>query len=218
MDKKRIRVVLVDDHKILRDGLKILIDGEPDFEVVGEANNGEEALVIAEAIEPDVIIMDLGMPGLGGLNAIRALKSKSSKSKIVVLTMHGEKEMISQSFKVGCDGFVPKSIAHSHLLEAMRTVIKGERYLNPNSAVNLMEGESQRFEKALMLRDLSKREVEVFTLVSLGYSRTEISMQLSISPKTVDTYRTRAMEKLNLKNRAAMIRFAIQAGIMVDEN
>lgn len=218
MYKKTIRVILVDDHQILRDGLKILIDGESDLEVIGEAKNGEEAIILVDTLHPDVVIMDLGMPGMGGLDAIRLVKKTSSKSKVVVLTMHGEKEMISQSFKAGSDGFVPKSIAHSHLLEAIRTVVKGERYLNPDSAVNLMEEVSQRFEKTLMLKDLSEREVEVFTLVALGYSRIVISDQLSISPKTVDTYRMRAMEKLKLENRAAMIRFAIQAGMMIDEN
>ncbi|MBT3670623.1 MAG: response regulator transcription factor [Bacteroidetes bacterium] len=217
MSKELIRVMLVDDHQILRDGLKILIDGEADLDVIGEANNGEEALSLVNNLKPDVIIIDLGMPGMGGLEAIRLIKKTSSKSKVVVLTMHGEKEMISQSFKAGSDGFVPKSIAHSSLLEAIRAVMKGERYLNPDSAVNLMEDVSQRFEKTLMLKDLSEREVEVFTLVALGYSRTVISKQLSISPKTVDTYRVRAMEKLGLENRAAMIRFAIQAGMMVDE-
>ena len=183
MSNNIIRVVLVDDHQMLRDGLKILINGEPDIEVVGEAKTGEEALKMVEIFNPDVTIMDLGMPGMGGLEAIRLLKNQARTRKIVVLTMHGEHEMISQSFKMGSDGFVPKSSAHSHLLEAIRTVQRGERYLHPDAAVDLMEDMTRRFEKTMMLKDLSEREVEVFTLSALGYTRTDISEQLSISPK-----------------------------------
>lgn len=217
MSEDKIRVVLVDDHQMLRDGLKLLIDGEADMITVGEAQTGEESIAVVIELQPDVVVMDLGMPGRGGLEAIRELRGRSSSQKIVILTMHGEQEMITESFKAGCDGFVPKSTAHTHLLEAIRSVINGERYLHPDVAVGMMEGMTERHEKAMMLKDLSEREVEVFTLTALGYTRTKISEQLAISPKTVDTYRLRAMEKLELDNRAKLVRFALQAGILSDE-
>lgn len=217
MTDEIIQIVLVDDHQMLRDGLKILLDGESDLEVVGEASNGEEVLRLLKSKSPDIVVMDLGMPGIGGLEAIRAIKRQAYTSKVIVLSMHGEQEMITESFNAGADGFVPKSTAHTNLLDAIRKVLDGERYLHPDAAVNLMDNVTQRFEKNMMLKDLSEREVEVFTLSALGYTRSEISDQLSISPKTVDTYRFRAMEKLNLENRVEMIRFAIQAGLMKDD-
>lgn len=214
MVSKIVRVILVDDHQMLRDGLKILIESEPDIKVVGEASTGEQAMSLVKTLEPDIVVMDLGMPGIGGLEAIKAIKRQSPMSKVVVLTMHGEQEMISESFKAGADGFVPKSTAHTNLLNALRAILRGERYLHPDAAVGFMDDVTQRFEKTMMLKDLSDREVEVFTLTALGYTRTQISSQLSISPKTVDTYRLRAMEKLNLNSRVEMVQFARQAGIL----
>ena len=217
MPSNLIRILLVDDHQMLREGLRILINGEEEMAVVGEAASGEEALALMYDLNPDVVIMDLGLPGIGGLAAIKAIRDSSHECKIVVLTMHGEKAMISQSFKAGANGFVPKSTAHTHLLEAIRTVYAGERYLDPDAAVSMVEEVTDRFEKAMLLRDLSEREAEVFTLTAMGYTRTEISEQLAISPKTVDTYRLRSMDKLGLENRADMVRFALQAGIMTND-
>lgn len=218
MPNDMIRILLVDDHQMLRDGLKILIDGEPEMVIIGEAQTGEEALGIIEQLSPDVVVMDLGLPGIGGLATIKSIRKKCIACKIVVLTMHGEQEMITQSFKAGADGFVPKSTAHTHLLDAIRTVTSGERYLDPDAAIDMVEEVTIRFEKAMMLRELSERELEVFTLTSLGYTRTEISEQLAISPKTVDTYRLRSMEKLELETRADLVRFALEAGIMTNGN
>lgn len=212
-----IKILLADDHQMLRDGLKILINGEPDLEVVWEAESGEEVIEIVSEFDPDVIVMDLDMPGMGGMEAIVQLSKLNYQNKIIVLTMHAEQGIISQVFKAGIAGFVSKSNAHFRLLEAIRIVYKGERYLYPDDAVNLMEKVTLRFEKSILLKNLSEREVEVFTLTVLGYSRSAISQQLSISPKTVDTYRIRSMEKLNLQNKVDMIRFAIQAGILSDE-
>lgn len=218
MPSNSYRILLVDDHQMLRDGLRLLIGGYEEFEVVGEAQSGETALLLIEKLLPDVVVVDLGLPGMSGLEVIQQIRNKPYDCKIIVLTMHGEHEMIAEAFKVGSNGFIPKSAAHTHLLEAIHAVLRGERYLHPDSAVEMMEKVTNRFEKTLLLKDLSEREVEVFTLTALGYTRSEISEQLTISPKTVDTYRQRALEKLNLKTRAELVQFALQAGIMQNED
>jgi DNA-binding NarL/FixJ family response regulator len=140
--------MLVDDHQMLREGLRILINGEDEMAVIGEAASGEEALTLMFDLNPDVVIMDLGLPGIGGLAAIKSIRDSSLECKIVVLTMNNNKTMISQSFKAGANGFVPKSTAHIYLLEAIRTVIEGERYLDPDAAADMAEEVADQFENS----------------------------------------------------------------------
>jgi len=156
----------------------------------------------------------LGLPDINGLEVIMKIRQNDLRLRIVVLSMHGEQEIISKVFKVGGDGFVPKSSAHNSLLDAIRVVMKGEKYIHPTSAVSTIRGMTQQYEIQMMLNDLSERELEVIKLTVAGYTRTDISDLLNISPKTVDTYRLRAMEKLRLENRVNLIQFALKAGLL----
>lgn len=212
--EEKIKVYLVDDHQMLKDGLGVLLDGEQDLMVVGQASSGEEALKEIQELEVDVIIMDIGLEGMSGLEAIKLIRKLGLSTKIIVLSMHSDQEIISQVFKVGSNGFVPKSTAHDHLLTAIRNVSKGEKYLHPGAAAEAIQQMSKQHTASLQLGELSDRELEVFTLTAMGYTRTEISEQLNIKPKTVDTYRSRAMQKLELNSRAELVEFAVSTGIL----
>lgn len=212
--EEKIKVYLVDDHQMLKDGLEALLDGEQNLMVVGQASSGEEALKEIQEREVDVIIMDIGLEGMSGLETIKLIRKLGLTTKIIVLSMHSDQEIISQVFKVGSNGFVPKSTAHDNLLTAIRSVSKGEKYLHPGTAAEAIQRMSQQHTASLQLGDLSNRELEVFTLTAMGYTRTEISEQLNIKPKTVDTYRSRAMQKLDLHSRAGLVEFAVSTGIL----
>ncbi|MCM1564506.1 MAG: response regulator transcription factor [Dehalobacter sp.] len=218
MSNSNYRVLLVDDHRMLLDGLELLLAGYPEYEVVGEALSGEKALALLTILNPDIVVIDLALPGISGLEVIQDIRKQAYTCKIIVLTMHNDKDMISEILKAGADGFVPKSAAHTHLLEAFHTIVTGGRYLHPGSAFSMFEEFSNSYEKKLRLKDLSERELEVLTLTALGYSRSDISGNLNISPKTVDTYRQRSMEKLNLNSRAELVQFALLVGIMQNED
>ena len=209
-----IRVLLVDDHKVLRDGLRALLEGEKDMIVVGEAGTEQDAIREAESIQPDVVIMDLGLPGGSGLDAIRVIKQTQPKTRIVVLSMHSRREIVLKALQAGSDGYVPKSSAHTSLLEAIRTVHAGERFLHPKAASVLIEELTDSRNDAELLEILSDRERDVLKLTAMGYTSREIGDQLALSPKTVDTYRQRVMDKLNLQHRAALVQFALRAGLL----
>lgn len=209
-----IRVLLVDDHQVLRDGLKALINSEDDLHVIAEAETGEQGIELAQKLAPDVVVMDLGMPGMSGMEAIRKIRAQKIICRIVVLSMHNDKEVILQAVKAGCDGFVPKSTAHTNLLQAIRIVHSGERYLHPSAASVLVDELAEKSGKSLLLENLSNREQEVVRLSAMGYTSREIGEKLALSPKTVDTYRQRAMVKLNLEHRAELVKFALRAGLL----
>jgi two-component system response regulator NreC len=216
MTTETIRVVLVDDHKILREGLKTLIDGEVDMCVVGDADSGEGGLHQVLQNRPDVVVMDLGMPGMGGLAAIQELRSRKVDCRVVVLSMHSDREIVTQAFKAGCDGFVPKSSAHTRLLHAIRTVHSGETYLHAKAISAMVNDYTEKEKQAVLLEGLSEREREVIRLTALGYTSREMGEKLALSPKTIDTYRQRGMQKLELVHRSDVVRFAIQAGLLDD--
>lgn len=213
---RRIRILLADDHEVLRAGLRVLIDSEPDMTVVGEAASGEEAMQGALDASPDVIVMDLHMPGVSGLDAIRLIREQRLPVRIVVLSMFSRHEMVMQAIKAGCDGYVPKSSAHSSLLQAIRVTYAGNRYLHPTAAAAVMDELASEDAKALMLETLSDREKEVIRLTALGFNSREIGDRLALSSKTVETYRQRAMDKLGLNHRSGLVRFALQAGLLED--
>lgn len=216
MKKNPIRVLLADDHKVLRAGLVALINDEDDINVIGEAGTGEEAIRIALETQPDVVVMDLGMPGISGLEAIREIRRQNPQIRILVLSMHSGREVVIKAIEAGCDGYVPKSAAHTNLLQAIRVVYSGERYLHPKAATIVMDALTDRQAKAGLLGILSDREKDVLRLAALGFTSREIGDELALSPKTVDTYRLRAMEKLSLEHRSDIIRFALQAGLLDD--
>jgi len=217
MTNPGISVLLADDHRVLRAGLRALIEGEDDIYVIGEAGTGDEAIQLVQEIQPDVVVMDLGMPGIGGLEAIRQIREQCKRVRIVVLSMHSGRDVVTQAIEAGSDGYVPKSAAHANLLQAIRTVHAGQRFLDPSAATILVDKLMEKQEETRLLTVLSDRELEVLRQVALGFTSREISEKLSLSSKTVDTYRQRAMEKLELSHRSDLIRFALRAGLLEND-
>ncbi|MBI2755210.1 MAG: response regulator transcription factor [Chloroflexi bacterium] len=213
-----IRVLLVDDHAVLRAGLKALLNAEPDIEVIGEAADGVEAVERGEALRPDVIVMDIQMPRLSGLDATRALRAKNIDSKVLILTMHAESQYLLPLLEAGGSGYVLKSGADTELIEAIRTVYRGEVFLYPAATKLLVDGYLDRTTRDEVPYDgLTEREREVLSLVAAGYSGTEIAQRLVISPKTVDTYRERIMQKLGMRHRYELVRYALRKGMLKAE-
>lgn len=212
-----IRIVVADDHAVLRAGLMALLNDEPDMEVVGEAHDGAACLRVAQAVRPDVILLDINMPGVNGLEALPALRRAAPDSRVLVLTMHDDETYLRQVLAAGGSGYVLKQAADKELLSAIRTVHSGGTFLHPAHAQALLAQPAQPAEEANQdsrLAQLSEREVEVLRLIALGYSNKEIAEMLFLSVKTVETYKARVMEKLELSTRAALVRFALQHGLM----
>jgi two-component system response regulator NreC len=217
---RQARILLADDHAVLRAGLRLLLNSQPDFEVIGEAASGIEALDFAETLQPDLILLDLSMPGLGGFDALPILRRRAAQARILILTMHDDPQYLRQALKNGAAGYVLKKAADVELLSAVRAVLRGEVYVHPSMTRPLLEdllpqaensGESSRWDT------LSEREREVLRQVALGYTSAEIAEQLNLSVKTVETYRARGMEKLGLTSRAALVRFALGKGLISQE-
>ena len=214
MPETTISILLVDDHKVLRDGLRALLESEPDLQVVGNAGTGAEAIAAARALQPDVIVMDLGLPDMSGLEAIRLIRQENGRSKIIVLSMYSSGDFVRPAIEAGCDGYIPKSSTHTSLLQAIRVVLTGQNFLHPKAATSLMETFTDKSSEPAQFEALSEREQEVLQLTAMGYTSREIGEKLFISPKTVETYRQRAMEKLELGHRSDLIKFALRAGIL----
>ncbi len=211
------RVLLADDHAVLRSGLRLLLTSQNEFEVVGEASSGIETLSLAEQLQPDLILLDLSMPALGGLDALPTLRKLVPSARILILTMHDDPQYLRQALKHGASGYVLKKAADSELLSAMRSVLRGEVYVHPSMTRILLEDmlpESQPGDNEDSWGSLSEREQEVLKMVALGHTSAEIAEQLSLSAKTVETYRARGMEKLGLRTRAALVKFALQEGLI----
>ena len=211
---QRVTILIVDDHMILRDGLRALLESEPNLTVVGEADTGAQGIALAESLKPDVIIMDISLPDMSGLDAVRVIRQTNSRSRILVLSMYSRREFVIQAIEAGCDGYVPKSSTHTSLIQAIEVVMGGERYLHPTAATALVGTRLGDRSEAELFAELSEREQEVLRFTALGYNSREVGEQLSLSPKTVETYRLRAMEKLGLEHRAELIQFALRAGIL----
>jgi DNA-binding NarL/FixJ family response regulator len=211
-----IRVLLVDDHTVLRAGLRALLEAEDDIVVVGEAATGEEGVEAVKRLKPDVVVMDLTMPGAGGLEALKQIKALELPSKVLILTMHSEDEYLLAVLEAGGSGYVRKTSADHDLTAAIRTVSRDEVYLYPSAAKLLLQGFKVKSEEREHdpLRKLSERERDVLAMTAAGFSSTEIGEKLFISPKTVDTYRARVMEKLGLSHRSELVRIALRAGIL----
>jgi len=210
----KIKILLADDHKVLRDGLRALLEDDGDMTVIAEAGTVDEAVEKAEKYLPNVIVMDLGMPGGSGLDAIRRIRQKDLPVRIVVLSMHSGREMVLQVLQAGSDGYVPKSSAHTDLILAIRTVLNGQRFLHPEATTALVDELLDKQEESKLVAILSDRERDVLKLTAMGFTSREIGEQLALSPKTVDTYRERAMMKLNIEHRTDIIRFALRAGLL----
>ncbi len=217
-----IRILLADDHAVLRAGLRALLNAEPDMQVIGEAGDGNETIQQVEAFHPDVVVMDLSMPGMSGLDALDYITAHFFDTKVLVLTMHAEKQYILRVIEAGGSGYVLKSAADTDLIDAIRQVYKGKSYLYPDAAQVLLEHyRQQTAHPDTPGKDeadaLSEREREVLILTAQGYTSREIGEKLFISPKTVDTYRQRLMEKLNLRNRVELVQYALRKGLLEAE-
>lgn len=211
------RVLLADDHAVLRAGLRLLLTSQNEYEVVGEASSGIETLTLAEQFQPDLILLDLSMPALGGLDALPTLRKVAPSARILILTMYDDPQYLRQALKYGASGYVLKKAADAELLSAMRAVLRGELYVHPSMTRVLLEDilpDSSSMNGEGAWSSLSDREREVITMVALGHTSAEIAEQLNLSAKTVETYRARGMEKLGLRTRAALVKFALQEGLI----
>jgi len=211
------RILLADDHAILRSGLRLMLSSQADLEIVGEASTGTETLTQSEMLQPDLILLDLSMPGLGGLDVLPTLRRLAPSSKVLVLTMHDDKHYIQQALQNGASGYVLKKAADTELITAIRAVLMGEIYVHHSMMRFLLEdvlpGRDSN-SHADLWESLSDREQEVLRLVALGFTSAEIAEKLTLSAKTIETYRARGMEKLGLRNRAALVRFALSRGLI----
>jgi len=214
-----IRILLVDDHALLRGGVRMLLEQEPDMRVVGEAGTAEDALQIVRRDPPDVVIMDLSMPGMGGLAGIRQITAMDEKTRVLVLTAHAEDVYLFPVLEAGGSGYVTKNDADRKLVDAIRTVARGEVFLYPE-AQRLLLDRYQRVKEGDAVdpvERLSERERQVLALTAEGYSAAEIGARIFVSPKTVETYRARVMEKLGLHHRAELVRFALRSGLLKND-
>lgn len=217
----KTRILLADDHAILRAGLKLLLNGQPDLMVVGEAQNGMSALALVEELQPDIILLDLTMPGLGGLEILRTLRGVSPHCRALVLTMHDDESHLRQALALGAAGYVLKKAVDSELLNAIRAVMRGETYVHSAMMDKLLSldtvGLQPTNESSDPWNNLSAREVDVLRMVALGHTNSEIADRLAIGVKTVETYRARGMEKLGLTTRAQLVRDALARGILDEQ-
>ena len=214
-----IRVVLADDHTIVRAGLKAVLGSAKDISVIGEASNGTEAIALAERFHPDVIVMDLSMGEMDGIQATKALAAKGPTPRVLILTMHAEDSYLVPLLEAGASGYLVKSAADRELIDAVRAVAHGDVYMQPSAARALAQRIQRRAEHAderTMFEKLTEREQNVLKFVARGYSAPEIGEKLFISPKTVDTYKQRINEKLGLAHRSDYVDFALKIGLLAD--
>lgn len=211
-----IRIFLADDHAVLRAGLKSLLNAEPDMRVIGETGGDEQCSDAIVALQPDVVLLDINMPCCSGLDVLATLRRRIPACRVLMLTMHNDAEYLRQVLEMGGAGYVLKEAADTELLTAIRTVHNGGIFLHPQHAQLLLKVKNSPEPPAAAdpLADLSEREVEVLRLIALGHSNREIAEMLHISVKTVETYKARMMEKLNLIGRAALVRFALGQGLL----
>ncbi len=212
----KIRLLIADDHTIFRAGVRLLLEAEPDIEVVGEALNGEEAVQLAESLHPDLILMDIAMPGTNGLEATRKIKSRFPDIHILVLTMHRTDEYFFEMLKAGASGYMLKAAETNELIGAIRSVARGEVFLVPTMARHLLQDYLQRLDdpNESGKPSLTPREKEILRLLAEGHSNKEIADKLVVSPSTIHSHRTNLMQKLNLSSRYELIQYARQRGLI----
>jgi len=219
MSEAVIRVVLADDHAVVRAGLTAVLSAAPDIEVVGQAGDGQEAIALAVTLEPHVIVMDLSMPNMDGIAATKTITAVNGGPKVLVLTMHDEAEYLRPLLEAGAAGYLVKSVADRDLIDAVRAVAQGDVYVGPTAA-RVLAREFTRHDPVKVDRErfdkLTQRERDVLRLIAQGYTAPEVGERLYISAKTVDTYKQRIQEKLGLTHRAEYVQFALKLGILTE--
>jgi two-component system response regulator NreC len=211
----KIRLLLVDDHEIVRAGLRMLFAAESDMEIVGEAGSGDEAVAAVNTLQPDVVIMDVSMPGISGVEATRRIKQAHPDTVVLVLTMHEDEEYFFEMLNAGASGYIPKRAAPDDLVSAIRVVHEGNVFLHASLAKFLMRDVlGQSAAQPLVAAELTPREREVLTYIAEGYTNREIAEALVISVKTVDRHRENIMQKLNLHSRVELVKYAIDRGLI----
>ena len=219
--KQKLTVLLADDHKLLRSGLKLLLQRNPDLLVVGEAADGEETLRLFGQLEPDILLLDLSMPNMDAMECLREIKSRRPDAKVIVLTMHEDENYIRQAMQAGASAYVQKSAADTDLFKAIEAVQAGELYLSQQDSKLLLHvllnREQETVDKQAPYVLLSPREREVLRLIAHGYSLAEVAERLSLSIKTVDTYKVRLMEKLAATKKSELVSYALKYGLLSGE-
>ncbi len=216
-----IRILLADDHAVLRAGLRLLLDGQPGLAVVGEAGDGREVLELAQSLRPDLILLDLTMPGLSGMDVLPSLRKIAPNARVLVLTMHDDESYLRQALRLGASGYILKKAADTELLSAVHAVCRGEVYVHSAMMHGLIDmiivdraHTSKESSSADPWQELSEREYEVIKYVTRGHTNAEIATALALSIKTVETYRARGMEKLGLRTRAQLVQAALAKGML----
>jgi two-component system response regulator NreC len=212
-----IKVVVVDDHAVVRSGLRLLLDAHEDIEVVGEAGNAKDAIFRARALKPDVMLLDVVMPGESGIEALPQLLKESPETKVLVLSMQDDPSYVREAFGAGASGYVLKEAADEEVVSAVREIAKGGRYVHPSLGARMVAAEAT--ERAAAEADpLSEREREVLRLLALGHTNQEIAQELYISVRTAESHRAHIMQKLRLSTRAELVRYALSHGLLAEES
>jgi DNA-binding NarL/FixJ family response regulator len=220
MNDRPVRLFLADDHTIVRQGLAKLLDAEPDIEVVGEAENGREAVKKVKALQPDVVIMDISMPLLNGIEATRHIKKAVPQARVIILSMHAHDRYISELLRIGASGYLLKDATGRDIIQAIHAAMRGDTYLSPSISRRVVEdyvSMKKNDSREDHYSKLSNREREVFQMIAEGQTTNEISDILCISPSTVKTHRANIMEKLQIENITQLIKFAVRLGIVDTE-
>jgi DNA-binding NarL/FixJ family response regulator len=211
-----ISIVLADDHQILRQGLCKLLEEDPEFRVVGEAGDGWEAVELVERLKPDLLVVDLVMPGLNGLDVIRSVRQRSERTRIIVLSMHANEAHVVEALRSGASGYLLKESSSSELIGAVHAIMEGRRFLSPSLAERALDAYIERVGKPVEdpYDMLTARERQVLQLAAEGHSNAEIAERLSIGVRTVETHRSNVLHKLSLKNQSELIRYAVQRDLL----
>lgn len=214
---RKLRLLLADDHVVVRSGLRMLLQAREEIEIVGEAENGREAVEKVRMLKPDVVLMDVQMPDMNGIEATRRIKEVSPQTAVLALTMHEDDHYFFEMLHAGASGYVPKRAAPDELVNALHTVYEGNVFLYPSLATRLVQDYLQRAESGdqpIVQDDLTPRELEVLTLIAEGLTNAEIADRLVISVKTVDRHRENLMRKLNLHHRVDLVKYALKMGLI----
>jgi DNA-binding NarL/FixJ family response regulator len=210
---RMIRIVLADDHGVVRDGLRVLLEAQCDIQVVGDVANGRDALRLTRQLHPDVIVMDIAMPELNGIEATLQIQDASFSTQVLILSMHSTTEYVFRALQAGARGYLLKDSAGAEVVDAVRVVHAGRRYLSQKIASTVIDDYISERQRASPLDSLSRRERQILQLVAEGKSSAEAATTLFLSPKTVDTYRSRMMQKLAIDDVPGLVKFAIQHGV-----